>query len=66
MKLNTLADKFIALLFGLERSKRWQDSSKVTIFALIMIGYPILLILFGLAKLKRVNYEKVEEKIKKE
>ena len=43
------SEALAAYLFGSQRALRWSDSTKVTIFSLLALGYPVLLISWSLA-----------------
>ena len=43
------SESLAAYLFGSQRALRWSESTKVTIFSFLALGYPILLISWGLA-----------------
>ena len=43
------SDALAAYLFGSQRALRWSDATKVTIFSLLALGYPLLLVAWALA-----------------
>ena len=43
------SEALVACLFGSQRALRWSDSTKLTIFSLLALGYPVLLAFWGLA-----------------
>ena len=43
------SDALAASLFGSQRALRWSDATKVTIFSLLALGYPLLLLAWALA-----------------
>ena len=43
------SDVVISKIFGADKAGRWSENTKVAIFSLLAIGYPMLICMLGLA-----------------